>query len=111
MPFGLTNATSVFQALINNVFRDFINRFVVVYLDDILIFSESMEEHISHVRQILARLLEKGYSGKLRNVLFMLTCLFLGYIIQKESVQAHPEKIRAVEDWPIPKTRKELHQF
>lgn len=53
MPFGLTNAPAVFQALVNNVLRDFINRFVFVYLDDILIFSKSQSEHKNHVRQVL----------------------------------------------------------
>ena len=58
MPFGLTNAPAVFQALINDVLRDFLNRFIFVYLDDILIFSRSLDEHVSHVRQVLSRLLE-----------------------------------------------------
>lgn len=58
MPFGLTNAPAVFQALINYVLRDFLNRFVFVYLDDILIYSQSPEEHQNHVRLVLQRLLE-----------------------------------------------------
>lgn len=58
MPFGLTNTPAVFQALVNNVLRDFLNWFVFVYIDDILIVSQSMEEYMVHVRQVLARLLE-----------------------------------------------------
>jgi len=58
MPFGLTNAPAVFQALVNNVLRDFLNWSVFVYLDDILIFSRNIEEHVQHVRQVLQRLLE-----------------------------------------------------
>ena len=58
MPFGLTNAPAVFQALVNDVLRDFLNRFVFVYLDDILIFSKTQSEHIFHVRQVLQRLME-----------------------------------------------------
>ena len=58
MPFGLTNAPAVFQALVNDVLRDFLNIFVVVYLDDILVFSKTATEHSRHVRQVLQRLLE-----------------------------------------------------
>jgi len=58
MPFGLTNAPAVFQALVNDVRRDFLNRSVFVYLDDILIFSRNIEEDVQHVRQVLQRLLE-----------------------------------------------------
>lgn len=60
MPFGLTSTPAVFQALVNDVLRDFINRFVFVYLDAILIFSKSQSEHETHVRQVLQRLLEKS---------------------------------------------------
>lgn len=56
MPFDLTNAPAVFQALVNDVLRDFLNSFVFVYLDHILIFSRNMEEHVTHVRQVLQRL-------------------------------------------------------
>lgn len=58
MPFGLSNAPAVFQALINDVLRDFLNLFVFVYLDDILIFSQTEEEHVGHVRKVLSLLLE-----------------------------------------------------
>lgn len=92
MPFGLTNATSVFQALINNVFRDFINRFVVVYLDDILIFSESMEEHISHVRQILARLLENRLFMKAEKCAFHVDVSFFGLHNSEEECPGTPRK-------------------
>ena len=112
MPFGLTNAPAVFQALINDVLRDFINRFVVVYLDDILIYSGSMEEHISHVCQVLTRLLENRLFVKAEKCDFHVdTVSFLGYIIQSGSIKPDPEKIRAVEEWPVPKSRKELQRF
>ena len=58
MPFGLTNAPAVFQALVKDVLRDILNRFVFVYLDDILIFSHSAQEHVLHVRQVFQHLLE-----------------------------------------------------
>ena len=112
MPFGLTNAPAVFQALINDVLWDFINRFVVVYLDDILIYSGSMEEHISHVCQVLTRLLENRLFVKAEKCDFHVdTVSFLGYIMQSGSIKPDPEKIRAVEEWPVPKSRKELQRF
>lgn len=112
MPFGLTNAPAVFQALINDVHRDFINHFVVVYLDDILVYSGSMEEHFSHVRQVLTRLLENRLFLKAEKCAFHVDNVsFLGYIIQRGSVKADPEKIRAVKEWPVPKTHKELQRF
>lgn len=64
MPFGLTNAPAVFQNLINDILRDYLNRFVFVYLDDILIFSRSVDEHVTHVRQVLSCLLENKLYAK-----------------------------------------------
>ena len=71
MPFGLTNAPAVFQPLVNDVLRDMLNRSVFVYLDDILIFSKSIEEHRIHVRQVLQRLLENRLYVKAENVMEM----------------------------------------
>ncbi len=82
MPFGLTNAPAVFQAFINDVLRDMLNRFVFVYLDDILIFSPSPEEHIQHVRQVLQRLLENKLYVKPEKCEFHAQSVnFLGYVI------------------------------
>lgn len=109
MPFGLTNAPAVFQALINDVLRDFLNHFVFVYLDDILIFSRDPEEHTSHVRQVLVRLLENRLFVKAEKCEFgVSTVSFLGHVIQEGQVRADPSKIRAVEEWPVPSSRKEL---
>ena len=97
MPFGLTNAPAVFQCLINDVLRDFLNLFVVVYLDDILIFSKSEEEHVSHVHQVLERLLENKLFVKSEKCEFHVQSVsFLGYIVQSGKLMADPSKIRAV---------------
>ena len=97
MPFGLINAPAVFQALINYVLRDFINRFVFVYLDDILVFSRSPEEHVSHVRQVLTRLLENKLFAKSEKCDFHVsTVSFLGFVIRGGRVMADPEKVRAM---------------
>ena len=112
MPFGLTNAPAVFQALVNDVLRDFLNKCVFVYLDDILIFSRSAEEHIVHVRQVLQRLLENKLFVKGEKCEFHVPSVsFLGYIIGDGKVQPDPAKILAVEEWPQPENRKQLQRF
>ena len=112
MPFGLTNAPAVFQALVNDVLRDMLNRFVFVYLDDILIFSRTREEHIQHVRKVLRRLLENQLYVKAEKCDFHAsTITFLGYIINANGVTMDPAKVKAVADWPQPTTPKQLQRF
>ena len=112
MPFGLTNAPAVFQALVNDVLRDFINIFVVVYLDDILVFSKTTTEHTRHVRQVLQRLLENRLFVKAEKCVFSSTAVeFLGHILEEGRVRADPKKIRAVEEWPRPTDRTQLRRF
>ncbi|KAI3367781.1 hypothetical protein L3Q82_026217 [Scortum barcoo] len=116
MPFGLTNAPAVFQALINDVLRDFLNRFVFVYLDDILIYSRNLPNHQLHVRQVLQRLLENRLFVKKEKCEFHASQVdFLGFGFIKEGcVQADPDlkaKVRAVAEWPIPTNRKLLQRF
>lgn len=87
MPFGLTNAPAVFQALINDVLHDMLNKFVFVYLDDILIFSRSKEEHVKHVRLVLQRLLENKLFVKAEKYDFHATSVgFLGFIVEKGQI-------------------------
>ncbi|KAI3376076.1 hypothetical protein L3Q82_016603 [Scortum barcoo] len=112
MPFGLTNAPAVFQAMINDVLRDMLNRFIFVYLDDILIFSRSLPEHTQHVRQVLQRLLENQLFVKAEKCEFHVSKVsFLGFIIAPGQLHPDPSKIKAVENWPTPSTRKKLQQF
>ncbi|KAI3365369.1 hypothetical protein L3Q82_010455 [Scortum barcoo] len=112
MPFGLTNAPAVFQALINDVLRDFLNRFVFVYLGDILIYSRNLPDHQLHVRQVLQRLLENRLFVKKEKCEFHASQVdFLGFIIKEGCVQADPAKVRAVAEWPIPTNRKLLQRF
>ncbi|XP_059827473.1 heat shock factor protein 5-like [Hypanus sabinus] len=101
MPFGLTNAPTVLQALVNDVLRDFINRFIFVYLDDILI-SRSLQEHTHHVRQVLQSLLENKLFVKAEKCKFHVPSVsFLEYIIESGQVRADPEKIWAVAEFPL----------
>ena len=112
MPFGLTNAPAVFQSLVNDVLRDMLNRSVFVYLEDILIFSKSVEEHRIHVRQVLQQLLENRLYVKAEKCEFHVPSIsFLGYIISQGQIEMDPAKVSAVAEWPSPPTRKRLQQF
>ena len=112
MPFGLTNAPAIFQVLLNDVLRDFLNVFVFVYLDDILIFSRSEQELVQHVRSVLQRLLENQLFVKAEKSEFHATEVsFLGCIISVRRIHMDPTKVKAVVDWPVPTTRKKLQQF
>lgn len=112
MPFGLTNAPAVFQTLVNDVLRDFLNRFVFVYIDDILIFSPNPQEHTNHVRLVLQRLLENKLFVKAEKCEFHVTSVqFLGIFIEEGQVRKDPAKVKAVTDWPVPASRKKLQQF
>ena len=112
MPFGLTNAPAVFQALVNDVLRDMLNVFVVIFLDDILIYSKTPAEHTQHVRAVLERLLENRLFVKAEKCEFHAkTVEFLGHIIQKGAVRADSKKVQAVLDWERPADRTQLRRF
>lgn len=112
MPFSLTNAPAVFQSLVNDVLRDFISRFIFVYLNDILIFSKSLSEHETHIRQVLQRLLENRLFVKGEKCEFhMSTVAFLGYIIERRNLRPDPAKVKAVMDWPEAPNRRQLQRF
>lgn len=112
MPSEICNAAAVFQDLINDVLGDFLNLFVFVCLDTILVFSKSPTEHQSHVRLILQRLLENRLYVKTEKCEFHKTAVtFLRYIFEGGQVCTDPDKIKAVLDWPTPQTRKQLQSF
>ncbi len=101
MPFGLSNSPAVFQALVNDVLRDMVDRFVFVYLDDILIFSQNERDHVQHVRRVLQRLLENCLFAKLEKCEFHVRSIpFLGFILSPEGIRMDPAKVEAVADWP-----------
>ncbi len=112
LPFELSNAPAVFQALVNDVLRDILDQLIYVYLDDILIFSHSLQEHVQHVRRVLQRLLENGLYVKAEKCVFHAQSFpFLGYIVSVEGMRMDPDKIQAVVDWPTPDSRKALQRF
>ncbi|KAK3542448.1 hypothetical protein QTP86_025890 [Hemibagrus guttatus] len=112
MPFGLTNAPAVFQALINGVFQDLLGKWVIAYIDDILVYSASLEEHVLHVREVLSRLQQHHLYVKLEKCKFhQSTVTFLGYVVSRRGVEMDEAKVWAVTDWSAPTTVRELQRF
>ena len=112
MPFGLTNAPATFQRMMNSVLAPFMDRFVVVYLDDILIYSRTEEEHEEHVRQVLQRLKdEKLRAGMGKCTFGETTTEYLGHIVGPEGISMDQVKVQAVAEWPVPQRKKELASF
>jgi hypothetical protein len=112
MPFGLTNAPAVFQHMMNDIFREHLDDFVVIYLDDILIFSKNKEEHEGHVRLVLEKLRERGLYAKLEKCLFHQTEMeFLGFIATTNGLKMDPKKVEAIVSWEVPKTVRDVQCF
>lgn len=112
MPFGLMNAPATFQRLMNTVFGDLNLSEVLIYLDDIIIFSETIDEHISRLRRVFARLREHGLKLKPSKChLLVEEVLYLGHVVSKDGIKTDPDKIEAVKTWPVPKTGKEVRSF
>ena len=112
MPFGLTNAPAVFQHMMNDIFREYLDHFVVVYLDDILVFSSSIEEHTHHVRLTLSKLREHGLYAKREKCEFDCNSVeFLGYVISPQGITMDPRKIKTIQEWATPKRVKDVQSF
>ncbi|KAL0164283.1 hypothetical protein M9458_040036 [Cirrhinus mrigala] len=112
MPYGLANAPAVFQSFINEILKEFINKFVITYIDDILIYSKTETEHVAHVRAVLSRLLETQLYVKAEKCEFHVhQTSFLGYQVSHQGVKMDSTKVQAVTDWPQPTTIKELQRF
>jgi Reverse transcriptase (RNA-dependent DNA polymerase)/RNase H-like domain found in reverse transcriptase len=112
MPFGLTNAPSVFQALMNDVFWEFLDDFVIVYLDNIIIYSKSEEEHLQHVEKVLQKLKNHALFGKLSKCHFNETEVeFLGHVVNAEGIKIQKNKVEAIQKWLRPKNVRDLQYF
>ena len=110
MPFGLTNAPSVFMAAMHEMLQDL--PFCVVYLDDILVFSKTPEEHVAHVEAVLARLEANKYYAKLSKCdFFKSEVKFLGHVVTAEGVKPDPKKVEVVQNWPRPVTVSDVRSF
>jgi hypothetical protein len=112
MPFGLSNAPATFQSMVNAIFSDMIDDFIVVYLDDILIFSETMEEHVQHLDKVLNRLQDKKLHCRVTKCEFLKQELeYLGYYIKNNRVTVLPSRIQAIHDFEPPTSWTELRSL
>jgi hypothetical protein len=110
--FGLTNAPVVFMCLMNGVFRDYLDKFVIVFLDDILVYSKTEEEHEQHLRMVLQVLREHQLYAKLSKCSFYQRKIhYLGHIISKEGIVVDPEKVEAIREWSAPRNVVEVRSF
>jgi len=112
MPFGLKNAPATFQRCMNFVLKDLINKHCLVYLDDVIVYSTSLNEHLDSLRKVFEKLEEANLKLQLDKCEFLKKQTnFLGHTISPEGIQPNKEKVKAIEDFPIPKNSKEIKSF
>ena len=112
MPFGLTNAPAMFMRLMNEVLHPFIDTYIIVYLDDILIFSSSWEEHMGHIQQVLEKLRAHRLQANMEKCNFaMCSVSYLGFIVDEQGFRMDPSKIEVLRDWKRPTNIHELRSF
>ena len=112
LPFGLTNALGVFMSLMNGVFREYLDKFVQVFIDDILIYSRTTEEHDEHLRLVLQCLREHKLYGKLSKCSFYQSRIhYLGHVISDEGIVMDPAKVKAIMEWPSLTNVTKVHSF
>ncbi|GBG62033.1 hypothetical protein CBR_g28509 [Chara braunii] len=112
MSFGLTNAPATFQTAMNDIFRDILEEYVLVYLDDILVYSRTLEDHIRHLRDVLQRLRKHGFYAKLSKCRFAQRKVdFLGHHVSNQGVHKDDAKITAIAEWSVPTSANQLRSF
>ncbi|GKD61136.1 putative reverse transcriptase domain-containing protein [Tanacetum coccineum] len=112
MPFGLTNAPALFMDLMNRVCKPYLDKFVIVFIDDILVYSKDEKEHEEHLKAILELLKKEQLYAKFSKCEFwILKVQFLGHVIDSRGIHVDPAKIESIKDWASPKTPTEIHQF
>ncbi|KAK8564832.1 hypothetical protein V6N12_058414 [Hibiscus sabdariffa] len=109
MPFGLTNAPAAFMDLMNRVFNTYLNKFVAVFIDDILVYSHSKEKHVEHLPIVLQTLRERQMFAKFSKCEFWLSEVsFLGHVISVEGINVDPKKVQNILDWQPPRNVGEV---
>ena len=112
VPFGLTNAPAAFMSIMNDVFRDYTDSFVMVYLNDILVYSNSWEEHLQHVKLVLDRLRKHKLYAKLSKCAFGVQEVdYLGFVLRDGKIAMNPNKTKAIEVWERLTNKKGLQLF
>jgi hypothetical protein len=112
MPFGLTNAPATFQSLMNDIFRDMLDECVIVYMDDILVYSKNPDEHELHLRKVLQRLKDNQLYAKPSKCTFFTDNIdYLGYLVTPEGIKPNPTLVEAIVKYPRPETLKSLQSF
>ena len=112
MPFGLCNAPATFQRIMNTVLREGLDQYVLVFLDDILIYSRTREEHLRHIREVLSRLRSEKLFGRLKKCDFFRTEVeYLGFDMGAEGIKPSLSKVRAILDWPTPENVTDVRSF
>ena len=103
MPFSLTNASTTFQELMNAIFKDYLRKFLLVFFDDILVYSKGEEEHLEHLQIVLKTLRDHSLFARQSKFFFGVPRVeYLGHFISKEAVATDPSKIEAIRNWPLP---------
>ncbi|CAB4010089.1 Transposon Ty3-I Gag-Pol poly, partial [Paramuricea clavata] len=112
MPFGLCGAPATFQRLMQSCLHDQIYQLLLVYLDDVIVFSKTFDEHLGRLEKVLTRLAQHGLKIKREKCSFLRKEVsYLGYVVSSDGVSTDPDKISVVKNWPVPKTVKELRSF
>jgi hypothetical protein len=112
VPFGLSNAPTIFMCLMNGAFREYLDKFVIVFMDEILVYSNLEEENEHHFRMVLQVLREHQLYAKLRKCSFYQNIIhYLGHIISEEGITVGPENIEAIKGWTTPKNVTEVRSF
>ena len=112
MPFWLANAPDVFMCLTNNVLHKYLDKFAVVFIDDIRIYSKSKEEHKEHLKIVLQELREHQLYAKFSKCYFFKDKIqYLGHVVTKEGIFVDPEKIKEIEEWLVPKDVTDIQSF
>ena len=112
MSFGLTNAPAAFMSLLNEIFKPYLDLFVIVFIDDILVYSKSKKEHEEHLRIVLEILREKKLYAKFSKCEFWLDAVsFLGHVVSKDGMMVDPSKIDTVKNWVRPTNVSEIRSF